>query len=113
MSRSFERYLAGSVLLVIALVLLSYLLGFSAPKQVPGLLLVGVGAIFCILALLKAKAPEKHGMSARTTFWYGVLAVAIGVLWIALSIQTMMAEYLLVLVLIFFGLVFLAYSRSK
>ena len=113
MSRGFERYLAGSVLLVVALVLLSNLLGLSTPKQVPGLLLVGVGVIFCILALLKLKAPSKYEMSARTTFWYGVLSLAIGVLWITLSIQTVIAEYLLVLILIFFGLMFLAYSRSK
>jgi FtsH-binding integral membrane protein len=113
LSRRFERYLAGSVLVVIGVVLLSYLLGFSAPRQLPALFLIGVGVVFCILAVQKMKNPVKYEMSARTTFWYGVLALAIGVLWFSVIIQTSVAEYLLVLIIIFFGLVFLAYSRGK
>jgi uncharacterized membrane protein HdeD (DUF308 family) len=100
-------------MLVVGLVLLGYLLGFSTPRQVPALFLVGVGAIFCIQAILKARAPVKYEMSARTTLAYGVLALVIGVLWFSLSLQTVIAEYLLVLILIFFGFVFLAYTRLR
>ena len=100
-------------MLVIGLVLLGYFLGFNTLREVPALFLVGVGAIFCVEAVLKVKAPVKYEMSARTTFWYGVLALAIGVLWFSLSLQTIITEYLLVLIFIFFGLVFLAYTRLR
>jgi len=113
LSRRFERYLAGAVMLVIGLVLLRYLLGYSSPRQVPALFLIGVGAIFCVQSVLKAKSPVKYEMSPRVTLAYGILALLIGVLWFSLSLQTLIAEYLLVLIFIFFGLVFLAYTRLK
>jgi apolipoprotein N-acyltransferase len=100
-------------MVVIGLVLLSYLLGFGSPRQIPAFFLVGVGGVFCVQAVLKSKAPAKYEMSARTTLAYGVLAVIIGMLWFSLSLQTVIAEYLLVLILIFFGFVFLAYTRLR
>lgn len=114
MARRFETYLAGSVLLLLGLVLLSYLSGVNSPRQIPATFLAGVGVIFCLLAILKRKAPgPKYEMSARTTMVYGVLALVIGVLWFSVSLQPQVAEYMLGLLLVFFGLVFLAYVRLK
>ena len=112
-ARRFERYLAGSVLLLLGLVLLGYLAGLNSPRQIPAIFLAGVGAIFCLLAIFKAKTPAKYEMSARTTLAYGVLSLIIGVLWYSVSLQAGIAEYLLALLLVFFGLVFLAYTRFK
>jgi len=113
-ARRFERYLAGAVLVLLGVVLVSYLVGVNSPRQVPAVFLAGVGVIFCFLAILKAKIPGgKYEMSPRATLFYGVLALVIGVLWLVVSLQTQIAEYLLALLLVFFGLVFLAYSRFK
>jgi len=113
-ARRFETYLAGAVLVLLGLILLGYLAGFNSPRQIPSLFLSGVGVIFCLLALLKARVSgSKYEMSPRTTLAYGVLALVIGVLWFAVSLQTQVAEYLLALLLVFFGLIFLAYVRLK
>lgn len=113
-ARRFERYLAGSILILLGLILIGYLTGLNSPRQVPALFLAGVGVIFCILAILKSRAPGgKYEMSARTTLAYGVLALVIGVLWLVVSLQAQIAEYLLALLLVFFGLIFLAYVRLK
>jgi FtsH-binding integral membrane protein len=113
-ARRFERYLAGAVLVLLGLILAGYLSGFNSPRQIPALFLAGVGVIFCFLAILKRKVPgAKNEMSPRTTLAYGVLALVIGVLWLLVSLQTQIAEYFLALLLVFFGLVFLAYTRLK
>ncbi len=112
-ARRFEPYLAGSVMLLLGLVLVEYLAGLSSPKQIPSLFLAGVGVIFCLLAIFKARTPAKYEMSARTTLAYGLLSLVIGVLWLSVSLQAEMAEYLLALLLVFFGLVFLGYTRLK
>ena len=113
-ARRFEPYLAGSVLVLLGLILLGYLSGLNSPRQIPAVFLAGVGVIFCLLAILKRKVPgQKYEMSARTTMAYGVLALVIGVLWFSVSLQTQVAEYLLGVLLVFFGLVFLAYTRLK
>ena len=113
-ARRFETYLAGSTLVLLGVILLGYLSGLNSPKQIPALFLAGVGVIFCLLAILKRKAPgQKYEMSARTTMAYGVLALVIGVLWFSVSLEAQVAEYLLALLLVFFGLVFLAYVRLK
>ena len=113
-ARRFETYLAGSVLVLLGLVLVSYLAGWNSPKQIPAVFLAGVGVIFCVLAILKVRAPgQKYEMSPRTTLAYGVLALVIGVLWLVVSLQAQIAEYLLALLLVFFGLIFLAYTRLK
>lgn len=112
-ARRFELYLAGSILVLLGLILLGYLLGFNSPKQIPALFLIGVGVIFCLLAIFKRKNPAKYEMSPRTTLAYGALSLIIGVLWFSLSLQAQVAEYLLALLLVFFGLVFLAYTKFK
>jgi apolipoprotein N-acyltransferase len=113
-ARRFEPYLAGSVLVLLGVILLGYLFGLNSPRQIPALFLSGVGVVFCVLALLKRRAPgQKYEMSARTTMAYGVLALVIGVLWFSISLQVQVAEYLLGLLLVFFGLIFLAYTRLK
>jgi hypothetical protein len=113
-ARRFESYLAGSVLVLLGLILLGYLSGLNSPRQIPALFLAGVGVIFCLLSILKRKAPgEKYEMSARATLAYGVLALVIGVLWFTVSLQAQITEYLLALLLVFFGLVFLAYTKLK
>jgi len=113
-ARRFERYLAGAVLVLFGIILVSYLIGLISPRQIPAVFLAGVGVIFCILAIVKARVPGgKYEMSPRTTLFYGVLALVIGVLWLGVSLQLQVAEFLLALLLVFFGLVFLAYSRFK
>ena len=113
-ARRFERYLAGSVLVIFGIILVSYLIGLISPGQIPAVFLAGVGVVFCILAIVKARVPGgKYEMSPRTTLFYGVLALVIGVLWFAVSLRVQSAEYLLGLLLVFFGVVFLAYSRFK
>ena len=113
-ARRFETYLAGSILLLLGLILLGYMFGFNSPQQIPAIFIAGVGVIFTLLAIFKAKTPRrKYEMSPRTTMAYGVLALVIGVLWFSVSLQAQMAEYLLALLLVFFGLVFLAYTRLK
>ena len=113
-ARRFETYLAGSVLVLVGVILLDYLSGFSSPRQIPALFLAGAGVIFCVMAVLKRKAPgPKYEMSARTTLAYGVIALVIGVLWFSVYLKPQVAEYLLAFLLVFFGLIFLAYTRLK
>ena len=113
-ARRFETYLAGSVLVLLGLIFLGYLSGLNSPRQIPAVFLAGVGVIFCVLAILKRRSPgTKYEMSARTTMAYGILALIIGVLWFSVSLEPQIAEYLLGLLLVFFGLVFLAYTRLK
>jgi len=102
------------MLVLLGLILAAYLSGVSTPQQLPAIFLAGVGVVFCVMAILKVKAPAgKFEMSPRVTLAYGVLALVIGVLWLAVSLEPQVAEYLLVLLLVFFGLVFLAYTRLK
>ena len=113
-ARRFERYLAGAVLVLFGVILAGYLIGIVSPGQIPAVFLAGVGVIFCILAIVKVRVSGgKYEMSPRTTLFYGVLALVIGVLWMVVSLQVQITEYLLALLLVFFGLVFLAYSRFK
>lgn len=65
------------------------------------------------MAVLKSKAPAKYEMSPMTTLAYSGLAVVIGVLWGSPSIQVALEEYFLAFVLIFFGVVFLAYTKIR
>ena len=112
-SRRFETYLVGSVMLLLGLILISYLAGFVAGNQTPALFLIGVGVIFSIMAVMKTKVRGSYEMSPRTTLAYGALALVIGVLWVSVSVQAVLAGYALAAMLVFFGLVFLAYTRFK
>ena len=100
-------------MLLVGILLIVYLLGVLPIRQFPALFLDGVGIIFCILAVLKSRAPMKYEMSPRTTLFYGVLAVIIGALWISVTIEIALALYVLAFVLVFFGLVFLAYTKFR
>ena len=113
MARRFETYLVGTIMLLIGLLLIVFLMGIVAAGFLPALFLIGVGVIFSVLAVLKGRVPVLYEMSARTTLTYGLLAVIIGVLWVTLSVQLVMAGYLLAVLLVFFGFVFLAYKRIK
>jgi cytochrome c biogenesis protein CcdA len=108
-SRRFEAYLAGSLMLLLGLLLIALLVGLVALGLLPPLFLIGVGIIFSVMAVLKASAPVQYQMAARTTLAYGLLGITIGILWIALAVQTATAGYILAVLLILFGLVFLAY----
>ena len=113
MARRFETYFVGAIMLLIGLLLIGYLMGVVGAGFLPPLFLIGVGVTFSVLAVLKGRVPVPYEMSARTTLTYGVLAVIIGVLWVTLSVQLVMAGYLLAVFLVFFGLLFLAYTRIK
>jgi hypothetical protein len=113
MARRFETYLAGSIMLLIGLLLIAFLMGIVGIGYLPPLFLIGVGVIFSVMAVLKASQPVRYEMSARTTLAYGLIAIIIGVLWITLSVQVTVAGYILAGLLIFFGLLFLAYTRIR
>lgn len=113
MARRFETYLAGSMMLLIGLLLIAFLVGIVGAVLMPALFLVGLGVIFSVMAVLKATAPATYEMSATTTLAYGLIAMIVGVLWITLSFQATSAGYVLAILLIFFGLLFLAYTRIR
>ena len=113
MARRFEAYLAGSIMLLIGLLLIGYLVGVVELSLILALFLVGVGIIFSVMAVLKASAPATYEMSATTTLAYGLIAMIIGVLWITLSFQAASAGYVLAVLLIFFGLLFLVHTRIR
>jgi hypothetical protein len=113
MARRFETYLAGSIMLLIGLLLVAFLIGLVGSGFLPALFLVGIGVIFSVMALLKSRSPVQYEMSARTTLAYGLIAAIIGVLWVTLSVQVALAGYVLAGLLILFGLLFLAYTRVK
>jgi len=113
MARRFETYLAGSIMLLVGLLLIAFLTGIVGTVYLPPLFLVGVGVIFCLMAVLKASAPVHYEMSTRATLAYGLIAAIIGVLWLTLSVQVTVAGYILAGLLIFFGLLFLTYTRIK
>jgi hypothetical protein len=113
MVRRFETYLAGSIMLLIGLLLIAFLMGIAGLVFLLPLFLIGIGVIFSLMAVLKAKVPVSYEMSARTTLAYGLIAIIIGVLWITVSVQVAMAGYALAALLIFFGLLFLAYTKIK
>ena len=100
-------------MLLVGFLILLFLLSLVGLAQLPALFLIGVGVIFSLMAVLKSRAPAAYEMSPRSTLAYGLLAVVIGVLWVALSIESAFAGYVLDVVLIFFAIVFLAYTRIK
>jgi len=100
-------------MLLLGFLLLTFLTGFLPPDQLLPLFVTGIGVIFCLMAVLKAKVPGTYEMPAKTTLAYGVVATVIGVLWLSLSIQVTLAGYVLAVALIFFGLVFLSYTRIR
>jgi len=112
-SHRFEAYLGGCLLLLLGVLLLAFLGGLVVLGQLPALFLVGIGVVFLVLALLKSRVPAGYGMPVKATFAYGVIAFVLGVLWLALFVQAALAGYILAVVLIFFGLIFLSYTRIR
>lgn len=100
-------------MILIGLLLVTYLTGLLPASLLAPLFLCGVGVVFSVMAVLKSRAPASYEMPARTTLAYGILATVIGVLWILVSIATILAGYVLAMVLIFFGALFLAYTRIR
>ena len=100
-------------MILIGLLLIAYLTNLIPTSFLTPFFLVGVGVIFSVMALLKTRAPTSYEMSPRTTLAYGILAMVIGVLWVLVSVATLLAGYVLALVLVFFGALFLAYTRIR
>jgi hypothetical protein len=100
-------------MLVIGILLIGFLTRIVSVGDLAPLFLVGMGIVFSLMAVLKTEAPASYEMSARTTLAYGLIALIIGVLWITVSAQVTAAGYVLAVLLIFFGLLFLAYTRVK
>jgi len=99
--------------MLLGLLLVLFLAGIFTPAFLFPLFLVGIGAIFLVMALLKARAPAPYEMSPRTTLTYGTIAIVIGILWVTLSVQASLAGYVLATALIFFGVLFLVYRKIK
>ena len=101
-------------MLLLGLLLLIYLLGVIALLNLPPLFLIGVGAIFLTIALVKLKSKRsEYEMPPKAYVGYGAVAIVIGGLWLSLSIQLIFAEFLLAGLLIFFGVVFMLYSAAR
>jgi len=100
-------------MLLIGFLLIGLLVGLVGPALLPALFLVGVGIVFSVMAVLKASAPATYEMSPTTTLAYGLIAMIVGILWITLSFQAASAGYVLAILLIFFGLLFLAHTRIR
>ena len=112
-SHRFEAYSAGSLLLLLGLLLLGFLGGVVAVVQLPALFLTGIGIIFLVMGLLKSTAPVPFEMPVKVTLAYGVIAFVVGVVWLALWVQTVIAGYILAIVMIFFGCIFVAYTGVR
>jgi apolipoprotein N-acyltransferase len=70
----------------------------------------GIGLIFTLLGLSTIKEP---GVYPKAYVGYGVLAMIIGVVWISLSIWTILiAAFALAGALIVFGVLFLLYAGT-
>ncbi len=100
-------------MLLLGILLLTLVANYISVYLLPALFLVGLGVIFLVMALLKSQSRGTYEFSPRTTLAYGVILFIIGILWTSLSLQTMFAGYILAAALIFFGLIFLAYTRVK
>jgi len=100
-------------MLLIGVILIAFLMGIASVGYLAPLFIVGVGIIFSLMGVLKARAPAPYEMSSRATLAYGLIAVIIGVLWITFSVLVTAAGYVLAGLLIFFGLLFLVYTRIK
>ena len=113
-SRQHEFSIAGAVMLLVGLLLILYLLGMIVIFSVLPLFLLGVGVIFLAVACLKFRCPRSgYEMPPKAYLWYGVVAMVIGGLWLSLSIQLILAEFVLAGVLILFGAVFILYSARR
>jgi len=107
--RHYEIALAGAVMVLVGSILFLYLLGGIAIVSILPAFLVGVGLIFTALGFVKLGTHDPVG---KMYLGYGVLAIAIGVIWFFWAIQLIVAEYVLAAVLILFGGVFLLYSTA-
>lgn len=96
-------------MVLVGSILFLYLLGGIAIVSILPAFLVGVGLIFTALGFVKLGAHDPVG---KMYLAYGVLALAIGVIWFSWAIQLLVAEYVLAGVLILFGGVFLLYSTA-
>jgi uncharacterized membrane protein HdeD (DUF308 family) len=112
-ARRWESYLVGSLLILVAFLLVIYLEAPSFRQNLPALFLLGFGIILVILAALKAIAPTQYEMPAVPTLVYGLLAIVIGALWIISPMREDAAIILLIVVLAISGAYFLARTRLK
>jgi hypothetical protein len=111
---SWHELLAGAVMVLVGLLLLLFLLGEIAFINIIPLSLVGIGVILTAVAVAKFKGTgSEYAMPPKAYLGYGVLAIVTGGLWLAVSIQVILAEFVLAGILILFGVVFLLYSTRK
>ncbi len=109
-----HELLAGAVMLLVGLLLVLFLLGEIAFVSIIPLFLVGIGLILTAAALTKFNVTRsQYEMPPRAYLGYGVLSIIVGGLWLALSIQFIVAEFLLAGMLILAGAGFLLYSLRK
>ena len=100
-------------MILIGVLLIAYLTGLLVASLLAPLFLIGVGVIFSLMAVFKSKVPAAYEMPPRTTLAYGVFAIVIGLLWFLVSVATVIALYVLAFAFVFFGIVFLAYTRIR
>lgn len=112
-SHTLESYLAGSIMLLVGLLLILYLLGQVSSQSILPLFLIGIGLIFSTMSIAKSSSPSQHGLPSKVILGYGVLAIVVGVLWMALTVQLIVAEFVLAGILILFGVIFLIYSVRR
>ncbi len=101
-------------MVLVGLLLFLFLLGEIASINIIPLFLVGIGVILATIALAKFKGTgSQYEMPPKAYLGYGVLAIVVGGLWLAQSIQLILAEFVLAGILVLFGIVFLLYSIRK
>jgi hypothetical protein len=103
----------GSLLVLVAFLLVAYLEAASYRQYLPALFVLGIGIIFVVLAALKAIAPVESELPAVTTLAYGLIAIVIGALWISFPLRSDAAIILLAVILAILGAYFLARTRIK
>lgn len=105
--------MVGSLLVLVAFLLVAYLEAASYRQYLPALFVLGIGIIFLVLAALKAIAPVESELPAVTTLAYGLIAIVIGALWISFPLRSDAAIILLAVIVAIIGAYFLARTRLK
>jgi hypothetical protein len=100
-------------MLWVGLLLILYLLGQVPSPSILPLFLIGVGLIFSTMSIAKSGSTSRYGLPSRVILGYGVLAIIVGVLWMAFTVQIIVAEFVLAGILILFGAVFLIFSVRR
>ncbi len=113
-SQRFRSYFLGSVMLLVGLLFLGIvLLGTILLGLLPALFIIGLGVIFFVFGVIKLRAPLMGEMSPRTTLGYAFILLFVGVVLLSRNVTVTIVGYVILTILVFFALAFLAYVRFR